>query len=182
MTSTWAKPASPSIRRYSSIKIAPAMQPTYAIRSLPISGGNSRFRAMSLTASRLSGFRTWAISGMTGVFLAISRLLNPGSRLAVSDIALKRELPPEIGSDLMAYVGCIAGAILIEEYRRMLGEAGFAHVEVIDSGRDLNAYAKVENQAGCCSPLPAVASLPITDTGCCSPNASTFEDRKSTRL
>ena len=55
----------------------------------------------------------------------------------------------------MAYVGCIAGAILIEDYRRMLVEAGFAHVEVIDSGRDLNAYAKVENQAGCCPP-PAV--------------------------
>ena len=86
------------------------------------------------------------------VFREIARVLKPGGRLAVSDIALKRELPPEIGNDLMAYVGCIAGAILIEDYRRMLGEAGFAHVEVIDSGRDLNAYAKVENQAGCCSP------------------------------
>ena len=86
------------------------------------------------------------------VFREIARVLKPGGRLAVSDIALKRELPPEIGSDLMAYVGCIAGAILIEDYRRILVEAGFAHVEVIDSGRDLNAYAKVENQAGCCSP------------------------------
>ncbi len=109
------------------------------------------------------------------VFREIARVLKPGGRLAVSDIALKRGLPPEIGNDLMAYVGCIAGAILIEDYRRMLGEAGFAHVEVIDSGRDLNAYAKVENQAGCCSPLPAVAALPVTDTGCCSPNASTFD-------
>ena len=35
----------------------------------------------------------------------------------------------------MAYVGCIAGAILIEDYRQALLEAGFAHVEVIDSGR-----------------------------------------------
>src|SRR5271157_4329331 len=104
----------------------------------------------------------------SAVFREIARVLKPGGRLAVSDIALKRELPPEIGKDLMAYVGCIAGAILIEDYRRMLGEAGFAHVEVIDSGRDLNAYAKVENQAGCCSPLPAVAALPITETGCCS--------------
>ena len=92
------------------------------------------------------------------VFREIARVLKPGGRLAVSDIALKRDLPPEIGNDLMAYVGCIAGAILIEDYRRMLVEAGFAHVEVIDSGRDLNAYAKVENQAGCCSP-PA-SSLP----------------------
>ena len=100
------------------------------------------------------------------VFREIARVLKPGGRLAVSDIALKRELPPEIGNDLMAYVGCIAGAILIEDYRRMLGEAGFAHVEVIDSGKDLNAYAKVENQAGCCSP-PA-SSLPVVAVACCS--------------
>jgi hypothetical protein len=82
-------------------------------------------------------------------------------------------LPPEIGRDVMAYVGCIAGAVLIEDYRRMLGDAGFAHVEVIDSGRDLNAYAKVENQAGCC-PSPA-SSLPIAEAGCCSTSGESFD-------
>jgi arsenite methyltransferase len=100
------------------------------------------------------------------VFREIARVLKPGGRLAVSDIALKRELPPEIGNDLMAYVGCIAGAILIDDYRRTLRDAGFAHVEVIDSGRDLSAYAKVENQAGCCSP-PA-SNLPVVEVACCS--------------
>src|SRR5215467_7347336 len=69
------------------------------------------------------------------VFREIARVLKPGGRLAVSDIALKQSLPPEVGQDIMAYVGCIAGAILIEDYRRMLVDAGFAHVEVIDSGR-----------------------------------------------
>jgi arsenite methyltransferase len=49
-------------------------------------------------------------------------VLKPGGRLAVSDIALKKPLPPEIGQDLMAYVGCIAGAIPIEEYRHGLAE------------------------------------------------------------
>jgi SAM-dependent methyltransferase len=107
------------------------------------------------------------------VFREIARVLKPGGRLAVSDIALKRDLPPEIARDVMAYVGCIAGAILIDDYRRMLTEAGFAHVEVIDSGRDLNAYAKVENQAGCCSP-PASA-LPIAEVGCCSSPAETLD-------
>src|SRR6185437_14041104 len=103
------------------------------------------------------------------VFREVARVLRPGGRLAVSDIALKRGLPPELGQDLMAYVGCIAGAIPIEEYRRGLIEAGFAHVEVIDSGADLNAYAKVENQAACCPP-PAVSSgLAVVDAGCCSP-------------
>src|SRR5689334_2311354 len=62
------------------------------------------------------------------VFREIARVLKPGGRLAVSDIALKRPLPPEIGNDLMAYVGCIAGAILFDDYRRWLAEAGFADV------------------------------------------------------
>jgi SAM-dependent methyltransferase len=105
------------------------------------------------------------------VLREIARVLKPGGRLAVSDIALKKPLPAEIGQDLMAYVGCIAGAIPIEDYQRQLAEAGFAAVEVIDTGADLNAYAKVENQGGCCSP-PA-ASLPVVETGCCSARPAT---------
>jgi SAM-dependent methyltransferase len=100
------------------------------------------------------------------VFREIARVLKPGGRLAVSDIALKKPLPAEISQDIMAYVGCIAGAVLIEEYRRQLAEAGFAAVEVLDTGADLNAYAKVENQSGCCS--PASTGLPLTEAGCCS--------------
>ncbi len=86
------------------------------------------------------------------VFREIVRVLKPGGRLAVSDIALKQPLPAELGDDLMAYVGCIAGAISIDDYRRGLAEAGFDAVSIVDSGSDLNAYAKVENQGGCCSP------------------------------
>ena len=104
------------------------------------------------------------------VFREIARVLKPGGRLAVSDIALKKPLPAEIGQDLMAYVGCIAGAIPIEEYRRQLTEAGFAAVEVIDTGADLNAYAKVENQGGCCAPRrPAARGR----DGCCSHHPTT---------
>ena len=97
------------------------------------------------------------------VFREIARVLKPGGRVAISDIALKQPLPPELANDLMAYIGCIAGAISIEEYRAGLLAAGFAQVEVIDSGADLNAYAKVENQSACCT-LPATptaqASVP----------------------
>src|SRR5215212_4203776 len=86
------------------------------------------------------------------VFREIARVLKPGGRLAVSDIALKRALPPEVSGDVAAYVGCIAGAIPVEEYRQGLVEAGFGEVAVIDSGADLNAYSQVENQQGCCTP------------------------------
>jgi SAM-dependent methyltransferase len=107
------------------------------------------------------------------VFREIARVLKPGGRLAVSDIALKRTLPPEVSSDVLAYVGCIAGAITIEDYRRGLIEAGFSEVMIVDSGADLNAYAKVENQSGCCSPAmsePAgskAQTLPIANANAC---------------
>src|SRR5215510_14963122 len=57
------------------------------------------------------------------VFREIARVLKPGGRLAVSDIALKKELPIEVSTDLLAYVGCVSGAILIEEYKRGLERA-----------------------------------------------------------
>jgi SAM-dependent methyltransferase len=102
----------------------------------------------------------------TAVFREIARLLKPGGRLAVSDIALKGELPEAIAQSMAAYVGCISGAIRIDDYRVGLLAAGFEHVEIVDSGADLNAYAKVENQSGCCSPA-------MGNQSCCSPAPDT---------
>jgi SAM-dependent methyltransferase len=112
------------------------------------------------------------------VFREIARALKPGGRLAVSDIALKKPLPAEIGSDIMAYVGCVAGAISIEDYRQWLIDAGFSEVAIVDSRADLNAYAKVENQSGCCSPAmkesdSSSRSLPVAEAGGrCAPTVS----------
>ena len=102
------------------------------------------------------------------VFREMFRVLKPGGRAAVSDIALKQPLPDEIAASVNAYVGCIAGALLIDDYVRLLTEAGFTGVQVIDSGKDLNAYAKVENQSGCCSPPMAE-----TASACCSAETRT---------
>jgi SAM-dependent methyltransferase len=112
------------------------------------------------------------------VFREIARVLKPGGRLAVSDIALKRELPVELSADMLAYVGCIAGAMSVEDYKQGLVEAGFKDVAVIDSGADLNAYSLVEGQSGCCSPAmteesattaEASKSLPVAAASCCAP-------------
>jgi SAM-dependent methyltransferase len=111
------------------------------------------------------------------VFREIVRVLKPGGRLAVSDIALKADLPPAVASSLAAYVGCIGGAILIDTYRAELLNAGFAFVEIVDSGADLNAYAKVENQSGCCSPaMQSDSSFAVVADPCCTSAESTLHD------
>lgn len=83
------------------------------------------------------------------VFREIWRVLKPGGRVALSDIALKQELPGEVKQSVEAYVGCISGAILIDNYRSLLEQAGFASVVVTDTGSDLNAYA-MASDGGCC--------------------------------
>lgn len=106
------------------------------------------------------------------VFREIHRVLKPGGRLAISDIALKRPLPAEISDDVLAYVGCIAGAVLIEEYRQGLAAAGMSSVEITDSGSDLNAYAMLSLGSSCCGSKPesACGSLPIVQPQAASPD------------
>jgi ubiquinone/menaquinone biosynthesis C-methylase UbiE len=118
------------------------------------------------------------------VLREVARVLKPGGRLAVSDIALKQPLPAELAGDIMAYVGCIAGAVLIDEYRRMLVEAGLTHVQVVYSGSDLNAYAQVENQAACCAPTTAspAPGLTVIESLCFAPSASEGTETLHARL
>lgn len=65
------------------------------------------------------------------VFSEIYRVLKPGGRIAISDIVLKKPLSPELADDADAYIGCISGAILKDDYLAMLTAAGFSQLEVI---------------------------------------------------
>ena len=85
-------------------------------------------------------------------FAEIFRVLKPGGRLAVTDLALKQELPPELAADFSAYVGCVAGAMLIEDYEISWAAAGFDAVQIIDSRQDLNTYARLDEPSACCEP------------------------------
>jgi arsenite methyltransferase len=64
------------------------------------------------------------------VFAEAFRVLKPGGRLAVSDICLTQALPKSVRNNLAAYVGCIAGASLLENYLGALRNAGFVRVRV----------------------------------------------------
>lgn len=69
------------------------------------------------------------------VFREAFRVLKPGGRLMVSDIALRRELPDAILDSVSAYVGCISGASLKDDYLGAIAAAGFEEIDVIDERR-----------------------------------------------
>jgi len=58
------------------------------------------------------------------------RALKPGGRVAISDIALLAPLPEAVRNAVEMLVGCVAGAVLVEETRAMLTEAGFVDIRL----------------------------------------------------
>lgn len=65
------------------------------------------------------------------VFQEAARVLRPGGRIMVSDIVLLKSLPKEIKESLDAYVGCVAGALLKEDYINAIISAGFENIRVM---------------------------------------------------
>jgi arsenite methyltransferase len=67
-----------------------------------------------------------------GVFAEAFRALKPGGRMMISDIVLLKELPAFIKNSIEAYIGCVAGAMLKDEYLKAVSEAGFQDIKIID--------------------------------------------------
>lgn len=66
------------------------------------------------------------------VFRETFRVLKPGGRLMISDLVLLKELPDFIQNSIEAYVGCLSGAVMKDEYLNAIKAAGFKEVKVID--------------------------------------------------
>ncbi len=76
----------------------------------------------------------------SAVFREVARVLKPGGRLVVSDIILDGELPEVLQSDLLAYVGCVSGAMQRSQYFGLLEAAGLGKVEML---KDVDYLAAV---------------------------------------
>ena len=68
------------------------------------------------------------------VFQEIQRVLKPGGRVAISDVVLLKALPADTRASIEAYVGCIAGAVLMGDYANLVKGAGLKNVKVNTSG------------------------------------------------
>jgi len=107
------------------------------------------------------------------------RVLKPGGRFAVSDVVTRGDLPSEIRQSVLAWVGCVAGAMEENEYRSKLKSAGFEQIELeptrvyqvedarefltgqnidVDAiapqvdGRFLSAFVRAVKPKSCCAP------------------------------
>ena len=58
------------------------------------------------------------------------RVLKPGGRLAVSDVVVRGEVPPQIRRSVELWIGCVAGALDEQDYRAKLADAGFEHIDL----------------------------------------------------
>ena len=118
------------------------------------------------------------------------RVLKPGGRFAVSDVVTRGAIPLEIRQSILAWVGCVAGALEESEYRNKLTAAGFEQIDLeptrvyraadareflTGSGIDVDAIAsQVDGKilsafVRAVKPVKPVKTEPTKKEACCGP-------------
>ena len=98
-----------------------------------------------------------------------ARVLKPGGRFAVSDVIADPDMDEATRADMVAWTGCIAGALTREEFATALADAGLTGIEISathrvhDKAASAIIRARKPEAEGCCEPS-ALA-------GCCEPSA-----------
>ncbi|TVY59932.1 Arsenite methyltransferase [Fusarium oxysporum f. sp. cubense] len=130
-------------------------------------------------------------------FNEIFRLLNPGGRIAISDILARKEFTEEMKKSITLYTGCIAGASQVSDYETFLKNAGFYDVLIVDSTNDLNVYctaseakasycgihtAEEEEEAlSCCrAKVKEICCKPEEKDSCCEADSTSCACRNQT--
>jgi SAM-dependent methyltransferase len=109
------------------------------------------------------------------------RVLKPGGRFAVSDVVVRGSVPAEVRRSVELWVGCVAGALEEDEYRRFLADAGFADISVepwriyrVEDARELLTSAGIDVETAAAQADGQFASAfvratkPVAHT-CCGP-------------
>ena len=113
------------------------------------------------------------------------RVLKPGGRFAVSDVVVRGRVPDEVRQSMLLWVGCIAGALEEDDYRKKLTKAGFADVSMeptriyniedarqflAEAGVDVDGIAPLVNEKFLSAFIRAIKpKAACCEPGCCTP-------------
>jgi arsenite methyltransferase len=82
------------------------------------------------------------------VFREIFRVLKPGGELYFSDVFADRRVPRELATDPVLLGECLGGALYLEDFRRLMAEAGCLDARVVSSAPLAINNAEIERKAG----------------------------------
>lgn len=95
------------------------------------------------------------------VFREACRVLKPGGRLAIADIVLQQPLPRELAQSIEAWAGCLAGAVLLDDYLSTIRNAGLCDVRMVSQ----HDATELLTQCGCSDPLLQAAVSTAEECG-----------------